>query len=93
MSQYVDPYDTPKPTMPPPAYPGSNTGGYPVAGHPGQNFVVMQETNIDVMVVRPQQAQQPIYVTQVNQQNTQHSDDCLGFCCGCCAALVFCTVM
>jgi hypothetical protein len=102
MSQYVDPYDTPKPMAPPPAYPGSSSSsnnGYSQPG-PVPNVVVMQETNIDVTVVHHAHQQtkpQPtMHVTQVNQNNYNRAggDDCgLGFCCGCCTALLLCSVM
>jgi single-stranded DNA-specific DHH superfamily exonuclease len=98
MSQYVDPYDTPKPMPPPPAYPGSSNNNNGYSQPP--NVVVMQETNIDVTVVHHAQQQtkpQPTtHVTQVNQNNYNRAggDDCgLGFCCGCCTALLLCSVM
>ncbi|OCT46897.1 hypothetical protein CLCR_02691 [Cladophialophora carrionii] len=95
MSQYVDPYDTtPKSMAPPPAYPGGGSGNTQT----GPNVVVMQETNIDVTVLHAEtKPQATTHITQVNQNNSNggaNGDDCgLGFCCGCCTAMLFCSVM
>jgi hypothetical protein len=92
MSQYVDPYETSKPSVPPPAYPGSNQGFQ--TGPSGPNVVLLNETNVNVNVVGAKQ-EQNVQVTQVTQMNqVNHADDCgCGFCLGCCWAVLCCTVM
>ena len=83
MSQYVDPYEVPKSSAPPPSYPG--TGQQPV--------VIVQEGNVNVEVsMVTVKEPSTIYVGEVRND---HSDDSFSFgcCCGCCAALMCCTVM
>jgi hypothetical protein len=80
MSQYVDPYETPK-TLPP-AYTGSA---------PSQNITVIQETNIEVEVNK---REPQVVVQEIVHRNDSGMDVSVGCCLGClCSMCCFCTVM
>ena len=80
MSQYVDPYETPKTV--PPAYTGPG---------PTPNITVIQETNIEVEVNK---SEPQVVVQQVVQRHDTGMDFNVGCCLGClCSMCCFCTVM